>query len=83
MKAFYIPAGERVTYESLYTEHLVLNGCLTIARDLRAKTIRGTGIICAGRISADEIRMDELEAASITCAHLLAKRVVTPELVAS
>ena len=83
MKTFYIPAGERVAYASLYTEHLVLNGCLTIARDLRAKTISGTGVICAGSISADEIRMDELEAASITCAHLLAKRVVTPELVAS
>ena len=42
MKTFYIPAGERVAYESLYTEHLVLNGCLTIARDLRARTISGT-----------------------------------------
>ena len=39
-------------------------------------------MITAGTVSADDIRVDDLEAASVTCQRLIAKRVQTPELFA-
>ena len=82
MKNVYIPRGETVCYETLETDHLVVKGCLKVAYSLKAKTISGDGIIMAGTVSADDIRVDDLEAASVTCQRLIAKRVQTPELFA-
>ena len=82
MKNVYIPRGETVCYETLETDHLVVKGCLKVAYSLKAKTISGNGIIMAGTVSADDIWVDDLEAASVTCQRLIAKRVQTPELFA-
>lgn len=83
MKNVYVPKGETVSYENLVTERLVVDGHLKVNCDLRAKKISGSGFIEAGRISADDIRMDDLEAVSVTCERLIAKRVETSELFAS
>ena len=80
MKTIYIPKGETVSYETLETDRLVVKGCLKVAYGIKAKTISGGGIITAGTVSADDIRVDDLEAASVTCQRLIAKRVQTPEL---
>lgn len=82
MKTVYIPKGETVSYETLETERLVVRGCLKVAYGIKAKTISGNGVIIAGTVSADDIRVDDLEAASVTCQRLIAKRVQTPELFA-
>lgn len=82
MKTVYIPKGETVAYENLTTEHLVVDGYLKVACDLKAKTISG-GFIEAGQVSADDIRTDDLECASVACTRLIAKRVETSELFAS
>lgn len=83
MKIVYIPRGEIVSYENLTTERLVVEGCLRVSGDLKAKTISGGGFIEAGRVSAGDIRADDLECASVACARLIAKRVETSELFAS
>ena len=83
MKTVYIPHGETVAYENLTTERLVVEGCLKVSCDLKAKTISGSGFIEAGRVSAGDIRTDDLECASVACARLIAKRVETSELFAS
>lgn len=83
MKTVYIPKGETVSYESLVTEHLVVKGCLKVAYDIKAKTISGGGTICAGSVEADVVRIDGLEAASVICKRLIAKRVQAPEVFAS
>ncbi len=83
MKTVYIPKGETVSYENLTTECLVVEGCLKVSCDLKAKKIIGSGFIEAGRVSASDIRADDLECASVACARLIAKRVETSELFAS
>ena len=82
MKTVYIPKGETVRYETLETDRLVVKGCLKVTYGIKAKTISGGGMITAGTVSADDIRVDDLEAASVTCQRLIAKRVQTPELFA-
>ena len=82
MKTVYIPKGETVRYETLETDRLVVKGCLKVAYGIKARTISGGGMITAGTVSADDIRVDDLEAASVTCQRLIAKRVQTPELFA-
>ena len=82
MKTVYIPKEETVRYETLATDRLVVKGCLKVAYGIKAKTISGGGMITAGTVSADDIRVDDLEAASVTCQRLIAKRVQTPELFA-
>lgn len=83
MKTVYIPKGETVHYETLETGRLVVKGCLKVDYGVKAKSISGNGIVTAGTVSADDIRVDDLEAASVTCQRLIAKRVQTPELFAS
>ena len=83
MKTVYVPKGETVSYENLTTEHLVVDGCLKVAHDLKARSISGSGFIEAGKASADDIRIDDLETASVVCRRLIAKRVETSELFAS
>lgn len=82
LKTVYIPKGETVCYETLETDHLVVKGCLKVTYSLKAKTISGNGVITAGTVSADDICVDDLEATSVTCQRLIAKRVQTPELFA-
>ena len=82
MKTVYIPKGETVSYETLETDRLVVKGYLKVAYGVKARTISGGGVIIAGTVSADDIRVDDLEAASVTCQRLIAKRVQTPELFA-
>ncbi len=83
MKRVYIPQGQTVTYDSLETEHLVVNGCLRVAHSLKARTISGTGVIFAGTISADDICAREIDAASVYCLRLAARRVQAAEVFAS
>lgn len=83
MKTIYIPKGETVSYENLTTDHIVVKGCLKVLDNIKAKTISGNGTIYAGSVSADDIRVDDLESASVTCKRLIAKRVQTPQLIAS
>ena len=83
MKTVYVSKGETVSYENLTTEHLVVDGCLKVAHDLKARSISGSGFIEAGKASADDIRIDDLEAVSVVCRRLIAKRVETSELFAS
>lgn len=83
MKTVYIPKGETVKYDSLYTEALVVDGCLYVSGDIKATNVSGRGFISADTISADNIRIGELEAVTITCESLIAKRVQTSELFAS
>ena len=82
MKTVYIPKGETVCYDTLETDRLVVKGCLKVTYGIKARTISGGGMITAGTVSADDIRVDDLEAASVTCQRLIAKRVQTPELFA-
>mgnify|MGYP000587574052 FL=1 len=63
MKTVYIPKGHTVCYESLETEHLVVEGCLKTTCGVKAKTITGGGVLSAGTTSADVICLDELETA--------------------
>lgn len=83
MKTVYIPKGETVSYETLVTEKLVVKGCLKVTYGIKAKSISGDGVICAGTVEADDIRLDSLEAATVICKRLIAKRVQAPELFAS
>ena len=83
MKTIYIPKGESVSYENLVTDRIVVKGCLKVLDGIKAKTISGNGTIYAGSISADDIRVDDLETVSVTCKRLIAKRVQTPQLIAS
>ena len=82
MKTVYIPKGETVCYETLETDHLVVKGCLKVIYGIKARTISGNGVITAGTVSADDICVGDLEATSVTCQNLIAKRVQTPELFA-
>ena len=45
MKTTYIPKGMEVSHMSLTTEHLVVDGSLTITGTLKAKTIGGRGFV--------------------------------------
>lgn len=83
MKTMYIPKGETVSYDTLETERLVVNGCLKVDHSLKARTISGAGVVIAGTVSADDIRLRELEAASVYCLRLAAKRVQAAEVFAS
>ena len=82
MKTVYIPKGETVNYETLETDSLVVKGCLKVTYGIKARTISGNGVVTAGTVSADDICVADLEATSVTCQNLIAKRVQTPELFA-
>ena len=83
MKTMYIPRGQALNYDSLETEHLVVNGILNVAHSLKARTISGDGLILAGTVSADDICVREIEAASVYCLRLAARRVQAAEVFAS
>lgn len=83
MKTVYIPKGVTAVYDSLETDHLAVQGCLKVAHGLKAKTISGNGVIFAETISADSIHAKEIEAASVYCLRLTAKRVQADEVFAS
>ena len=83
MISIFIPKGETIRYESLATEHLVVHGCLQVSCGITAKTITGYGTVHAGTVNADVIRVDDMDAGSIVCKRLLAKRVQSPEVFAS
>ncbi len=83
MKTIYIPKGETVRYESLYADRIVVDGCLRVEHGLDAKIISGNGIIHAGKVTGNTIRIGTLDACSVMCKQLLAKRVDAPEVFAS
>ena len=83
MKTVYIPKGMEVSHMSLTTEHLVVDGSLTITGELSAKTIGGRGFVEAGIVSADGIRVDDLTAVSVICQRLCAKRAEASQIFAS
>ena len=83
MKKVFIPAGESRSYETLVTEHLVVDGHLNVVNGLKAKTISGTGVITAGEVSADVCHIGELETATAIFRKLMARRVSAAEIFAS
>ena len=83
MKTMYIPKGETVSYESLVTDRLIVDGCLKTAYGVKAKIINGTGVIYAGSVAADVIQISDLDADSVICKRLIAKRVEAPEVFVS
>lgn len=83
MKTIYIPKGETVRYTDLYADRVVVDGCLKVEHCLDAKTIGGTGIIHAEKVSSHTIRIGTMEACKILCKRLLASRVDAPEVMAS
>ena len=58
MKTVYIPKGETVSYETLETDRLVVEGCLKVVYGIKARTISGGGMITASTVSADDSRED-------------------------
>ena len=83
MKKVFIPAGESRSYETLVTEHLVVDGHLNVVNGLKAKTISGTGVSTAGEVSADVCHIGELETATAIFRKLMARRVSAAEIFAS
>ena len=83
MKTIYIPKGEVVHYESLSTEHLIVEGTLEVTRGIHAKQIDGDGVIHAETVKADIIRIRCLETSLTVCRRLIAKVVECPEVYAS
>ena len=83
MKTVYIPKGETVTYDTLTTEHLVVDGRLNVTDGIKARTITGNGVVDADTVAADSIHLSDLEATSVICERLIAKRVETTELYAA
>lgn len=83
MKKVFIPAGESRSYETLVTEHLVVDGHLNVVNGLKAKTISGNGVITAGEVSADVCHIGELETATAILRKLMARRVSAAEVFAS
>ena len=83
MKKVFIPAGESRSYETLVTEHLVVDGHLNVVNGLTAKTISGNGVITAGEVSADVCHIGELETATAIFRKLMARRVSAAEVFAS
>lgn len=83
MKTMYIPKGQTVAIDILETERLVVDGCLRVAHGVKAQAIGGSGVILAGTISADDVCVREIEAASVYCLRLGAKRVQAAEVFAS
>ena len=83
MKTLYISKGQALNYDTLEAEHLVVNGVLNVAHGLKARSISGDGLILAGTVSADDISVREVEAASVYCLRLAAKRVQAAEVFAS
>lgn len=73
MKTIYIPKGETVHYESLSTEHLIVEGTLEVTYGVVAKQIDGDGVIHAGTVEADIIRIRCIETARTVCRRLIAK----------
>ena len=83
MKTVYIPKGETVSHENLTTECLLVEGCLRVTYNLKAKKIIGSGSVLAAEITADDIRIDDLKSVKTVCQRLIAKRVETSELFVS
>ena len=83
MRTLYISKGQTLNYDTLEAEHLVVNGVLNVTHGLKARSISGDGLILAGTISADDICVREVEAASVYCLRLTAKRIQAAEVFAS
>lgn len=83
MKTIYIPKGETVHYESLSTEHLIVEGTLEVTYGVVAKQIDGDGVIHAGTVEADIIRIRCIETARTVCRRLITKVVESSEVFAS
>ena len=83
MKTIYIPKGETVHYESLSTDHLIVEGTLEVTYGVVAKQIDGDGVIHAGTVEADIIRIRCIETARTVCRRLIAKVVESSEVFAS
>lgn len=75
MKNLYIPRGEIVTYNCLYTDRIVVKGVLRVGGRLVAREIVGGGVIEAREIACDDIRAASVAADSVT-----AKRIVADKL---
>lgn len=66
MKKLYVPHGEVVTYNCLYTDRIVVKGVLRVSGKLVAKEILGGGVVEAREIICDDIRADHVVSDFIT-----------------
>ena len=75
MKRVYIPRGETVTHNCLYTDRIVVNGVLRVSGKISAKEITGNGIIEAREIVCDDICTDHITADFITARRITANKL--------
>lgn len=75
MKKAYIPRGETVAYNCLYTDRVIVKGVLRVSGRLVAREILGGGVI-----EAREIVCDDIHAVSVTADFVTAKRIVADKL---
>jgi len=75
MKKVFIPKGEIVRHNSLYSERLIVNGLLQVSGKLVVKEILGSGVIEAGEIICDDLR-----ASCVTAGNITAKRIAADKL---
>jgi len=75
MKKVFVPKGETVTHNCLYTDRIVVKGVLRVSDRLVAREIVGGGVI-----EAREIVCDDICAASVSADFVTAKRIATDKL---
>lgn len=75
MKKVFVPKGEVVCHNCLYTEKLVVNGVLRVSGKLSAGEITGNGVIEAREIICDGLRMGTVTADFVT-----AKKIAVQKL---
>jgi hypothetical protein len=75
MKKVYIPHGETVNHDNLYTGRIVVKGVLRVNGKISAKQIVGGGIVEAHEIVCDDIRADNIVADYITARRIAANKL--------
>ncbi|MFR4875345.1 MAG: hypothetical protein ACLUBZ_00280 [Ruthenibacterium lactatiformans] len=73
---FYVPHGQTTRLENLYTDKLIVDGTLIVAKKLCAGACRGKGSVQAG-----DMEMDTLRLSSVTCDGSLTAREITAQRV--
>lgn len=79
MKKLFVPRGESVSYEDIYTEDLVVNGYLKVDGAIHARHISGDGAIEASTITAETLVMGLVEAEVVTAGKIVVHSMTAPE----
>jgi len=75
MKKVFIPKGEIVTHNCLFTDRVIVKGVLQISGKLVAREIVGGGVIEAREIVCDDIRADHVTADFITARRIAVNKL--------